>query len=459
VKALTFGFARRHGGGTLKGLSEEQPLPPISIDTRTLKQGEIFWTLQGKRNGQEFIFDAQGRGASAVVVGESWWKENSDTAQRIPAAWIVPDTLHTLQVIAKAWRNELAIPLVAVTGSNGKTSTKEFIGRALGAKFSVGTTIGNLNNHIGVPLSVLSLRAEHEIAVIEMGANHPAEIDFLCGIAMPTDGLITSIGRAHLEGFGDIEQVAAAKGELFDFLAESGRAFVPLSDGHCVQASEKVKRRVGYGFESRPAYWRETYYQGRQLQLAEDARPVFQFMDTEVRLQLSGKFWARAALAALTIAVTFGVEPARAAQAVASWRGISGRTQIRRLHDMTLIDDTYNANPDSMRSALELLCDLSGQRHIAVLGDMSELGTHAEEEHRQLGKDIARLRINKLYCLGALSSMMAEEARNAGTDAWHTEKSGELIDRLRKDLVRGDTVLFKASRSVALDEVINALMV
>jgi UDP-N-acetylmuramoyl-tripeptide--D-alanyl-D-alanine ligase len=443
----------------LKGLSEEQPLPPISIDTRTLKQGEIFWTLQGKRNGQEFIFDAQGRGASAVVVGESWWKENSDTAQRIPAAWIVPDTLHTLQVIAKAWRNELAIPLVAVTGSNGKTSTKEFIGRALGAKFSVGTTIGNLNNHIGVPLSVLSLRAEHEIAVIEMGANHPAEIDFLCGIAMPTDGLITSIGRAHLEGFGDIEQVAAAKGELFDFLAESGRAFVPLSDGHCVQASEKVKRRVGYGFESRPAYWRETYYQGRQLQLAEDARPVFQFMDTEVRLQLSGKFWARAALAALTIAVTFGVEPARAAQAVASWRGISGRTQIRRLHDMTLIDDTYNANPDSMRSALELLCDLSGQRHIAVLGDMSELGTHAEEEHRQLGKDIARLRINKLYCLGALSSMMAEEARNAGTDAWHTEKSGELIDRLRKDLVRGDTVLFKASRSVALDEVINALMV
>lgn len=126
---------------------------------------------------------------------------------------------------------------------------------------------------------------------------------------------------------------------------------------------------------------------------------------------------------------------------------------------MTLIDDTYNANPDSMRSALELLCDLSGQRHIAVLGDMSELGTHAEEEHRQLGKDIARLRINKLYCLGALSSMMAEEARNAGTDAWHTEKSGELIDRLRKDLVRGDTVLFKASRSVALDEVINALMV
>jgi len=459
VKGLTFGFAQRHGGGTLKGLSEKQPLPPISIDTRTLKQGEIFWTLQGRRDGQEFIFDALGRRASAVVISESWWEKNSDAAQRIPVAWIVPEQLHTLQAVAKAWRNELTIPLVAVTGSNGKTSTKDLIGRALGAKYSVGTTVGNLNNLIGVPLSLLSLRAEHEIAVIEMGANHPGEIELLCRIAMPTDGLITSIGRAHLEGFGNIEQVAAAKGELFDFLAESGRAFVPLSDSHCVQASEKVKRRVGYGFEPPPAHWKETYFQGRQLQLTEEARPVFQFMDTEVQLRLSGKFWARAALAALTIAATFGVEPARAAKAVASWQGISGRTQIRRLHDMTLIDDTYNANPDSMRSALELLCDLSGQRHIAVLGDMGELGTHAEAEHRQLGKDIASLRINKLYCLGALSSMMAEEARNAGTDAWHTEKSEELIDRLRKDLVRGDTVLFKASRSVALDEVINALMV
>jgi UDP-N-acetylmuramoyl-tripeptide--D-alanyl-D-alanine ligase len=458
VKALTFGFAQHHGGGSLKGLSERQPLPSISIDTRTLKKGEAFWALQGRKDGQEFIFDAQAHGASAVVVSESWWQKNPEAAQKIQTAWIVPDTLQALQSVAKAWRNELGIPLIAITGSNGKTSTKELIGQALRAKFSVGTTVGNLNNHIGVPLSLLSLRAEHEIAVIEMGANHPGEIGFLCTIALPTDGLITSIARAHLEGFGDIEKVAAAKGELFQYLAKSGRAFVPVSDSRCVRVSEKVKHRIGYGFESQPTDWRDIYYQGKQLRLAEDAHPIFQFLNTEVRLQLSGKFWARAALAALIIADAFGVEPALAVKAVASWQGISGRTQIRRLHDMTFIDDTYNANPDSMRSALELLRDLSGQRHIAVLGDMGELGLHAEEEHRLLGREIAGMRLNKLYCLGQLSGLMAEEARNAGTDVWHTEKPEELIDRLRKDLARGDTVLFKASRSMALDGVINALM-
>ncbi|MFH1011117.1 MAG: UDP-N-acetylmuramoyl-tripeptide--D-alanyl-D-alanine ligase [bacterium] len=457
MKTLTFGFGLKHCGGHFKGILEQEAIPPISIDSRTLKSGEMFWTLKGTRDGQAFVFDALGRGARAIVVSEDWWKENSTAAQRIAAAWIVPDRLAALQILARAWRSELKIPLIAITGSNAKTTTKELVGRALAVKYFVRTSTGNLNNHIGVPLSLLSLRAEHEISVIEMGANHLGEIKFLCDIAQPTDGLITSIGRAHLEGFGDVEQVAAAKSELFLFLAENGRAFVPVEDSRCVRASEKVKRRIGFGFRPKPDGWKETYYAGENLQITEEAYPIFRFRGTEVRLHLHGKFWARPALAAMTIAATFEVDAAAAADAIAAWQGTPGRTQLRRFQNMTLIDDTYNANPDSMRCALELLCDLSGKRHIAVLGDMAELGPHAEKEHRDLGRDIAHLGIDKLYCLGTLSNIMAEEARKAGADAWHAEGREELVDRLRKDLTQGDTVLFKASRCMAFDEVIHTL--
>jgi UDP-N-acetylmuramoyl-tripeptide--D-alanyl-D-alanine ligase len=459
VNTLTLGFALKHCGGSLQGISEHETIPPISIDSRTLKPREIFWSLKGIRDGQDFVLDALKRGAKAVVVAEKWWKENTAIAQSIPAAWVVSDRLNALQTLAKAWRREFNIPLIAVTGSHAKTTTKELIRRALGAKYLVGASVGNLNNHIGVPLSLLTLRAEHEISVIEMGANHPGEIAFLCEIANPTDGLITSIGRAHLEGFGDIEQVAAAKGELFRFLGDSGRAFVPVEDLRCLRASDGVKRRVGFGFCPKPASWKDIYYTGEDLRLTDEAFPVFRFADTEVHLRLHGRFWARAALAAMTIAVSFEVEAAAAAEAIAKWEGISGRAQLRRFHDMTFIDDTYNANPDSMRSALELLCELSGKRHIAVLGDMAELGAHAEEEHRDLGRELAHLGIDRLYCLGASASLIAEEAGRAGAETWHTEKRDELIARLRKDLGAGDTVLFKASRCMALDEVMNALFV
>ncbi len=458
MKALTFDFACRHGGGKLVGISQEQALPPISIDTRTLKPGEIFWTLKGKRDGQEFVFDAIRRGANGVVVSESWWKETQAASKKIPAAWVVPDRLRTLQTVANAWRRELGMPIVAITGSNGKTTTKELVLRTLSSQLAAGGTAGNQNNHIGVPLSLLSLRAEHQVGVIEMGANHEGEIKFLCEMAEPTDGLITSIGRAHLEGFKDIERVAAAKGELFSFLAKDGRAFVPVEDSRCVQLSQQVRKRIGFGFHPRPDEWDGIYYEGKQLELMADACASFRFAGMEVRLTVPGKFWARTALAALTIAAAFGVETARAAEAITAWQGIPGRTQIRRLPDMTFIDDTYNANPESMRVALELLRDLSGKRRIAVLGDMAELGTHAEKEHRDLGRDIGSLKIGKLYCLGMLSQLTAEEARSAGVDAWHTKKVEELIDRLRQDLTKGDTVLFKASRSMALDEVVKALV-
>lgn len=459
MKALTFDFARHHGGGTLIGISEKRPLSSISIDSRTLEPGEIFWTLKGKRDGQEFIPEAIGRGASAAVVSESWWKESPDAPQKIPAAWVVSNRLGTLQAVATAWRRELGIPLIAITGSNGKTATKELVLRALGTELPVGGTIGNFNTDIGVPLSLLSLRAEHRIAVIEMGANHRGEIEFLCKMVQPTDGLITSIGRAHLEGFTDIEQVAAAKGELFSFLAEGGRAFVPVEDARVARLSKQVKRRVGFGFHPPPADWKGIYHEAKQLHLTGEAHAVFHFSNMEVQLSLPGRFWARAALAALAIAATFGVKGTHAAKAVASWQGIPGRTQIRRLPNMTLIDDTYNANPDSMRAALELLGDLSGRRRIAVLGDMAELGAQAEREHRDLGQDIANLKIHRLYCLGMLSGLTAEEARNAGVEAWHTERAEELVDRLRQDLAQGDTVLFKASRCMALDEVVKALVI
>ncbi|MBM3324154.1 MAG: hypothetical protein FJY66_00640, partial [Calditrichaeota bacterium] len=261
----------------------------------------------------------------------------------------------------------------------------------------------------------------------------------------------------HLEGFGDIEQVAAAKSELYHFLAEKGRAFVPVEDSRCVRASEKVKRRVGFGFRPKPDGWKENYYAGENLRITEEAYPIFRFEGTEVRLHLHGKFWARPALAAMTIAASFEVDAAAAADAIAVWQGTPGRTQLRRFQNMTLIDDTYNANPDSMRCALELLCDLSGKRHIAVLGDMAELGPHAEKEHRALGQDIAHLGIDKLYCLGTLSGVLAEEARKAGADAWHTETRAQLVEHLRNELIQGDTVLFKASRCMAFDEVIHAL--
>ena len=235
-------------------LDPNTELGPLSIDTRTLHRGDVFWALKAQRDGHDFVGDAFARGAKAAVVCETW--KTSAGAAAIRERLIgVQDTYRDLQPAARAWRENLSFPVIGVTGTNGKTSTKDLIRRVLSLSAPAAGTEDNLNNEIGVPLTVLSIRQDSGFAVFEMGASHSGDIRLLCNICRPTHGLVTSIAKAHLEGFGDVATVASTKGELYDFVADNGVAFVPTDDERCRTVSAACRRRIGYGFRAPAEGW------------------------------------------------------------------------------------------------------------------------------------------------------------------------------------------------------------
>ncbi len=443
-----------------------------STDSRSLTTGDVFVALRGERfDGHDFIARVAPL-ASAAVVDVRW----ADAQTRFPALplVVVDDTLEAYGRIATAHRERFDIPVVAIAGSNGKTTTKDLVAQVLATRYRVLATEGNLNNLIGVPATMLRIAPEHEVAVIEIGTNMPGEIARLCDVLRPTHGLITNIGREHLELLGSIEGVAAEEGSLFGFLAHTGgTAFVNGDDPHLRTLARQVRSRIVYGRRGR------VDVRGTVLGLDEACRPKLRITDrrgtkertTDTQLGTPGMHTAFNALAAATVGLGLKVPITKVARALREFRPLNYRSGYGRLafetlsNGVRLLNDTYNANPESMTVALETLAAMrpgNEGRRIAVLADMRELGIHSAREHRSIG-----LRIAEGIGGVDVALFFGTEMRRAcralqSSDAWsgsarYFRDRETLAEHLRRILLPTDVVLIKGSRGLEMEKVITQL--
>ena len=419
----------------------------VSTDSRQPQPGTLFFALNGPSfRGADFASQALQKGARHAVV------DDTALAATDPARYtFAPDPLLALQALAHEHRRQFAIPVLAITGSNGKTTTKELLTAVLARQLRVLATIGNLNNHIGVPLTLLRLRAgEHDVAVVEMGANHRGEIASYCVYAEPTHGLITNIGKAHLEGFGGAEGVALGKGELFDYLARTGgTAFVNTLDARLPGLAAAVPTRLSY---PGPA---DTY---PATLLAADPAVALRLADgTDVAAQLTGDYNFPNLAAAAAVGQHFGISTDNIAAALARYNPQNNRSQLlRTTAGNELVLDAYNANPSSMAAALRSFAArpaAAGQPKLAILGDMFELGDESAREHADIGHLLADLPIDSVVLIGP--EMRLAHAKNS--DAHYFLTKAEAADWLRTHPVRGRQVLVKGSRGMALETLVELL--
>jgi UDP-N-acetylmuramoyl-tripeptide--D-alanyl-D-alanine ligase len=418
----------------------------VSTDSRQPQPGTLFFALNGPSfRGAAFAPQALEKGARHAVV------DDADLAATDPARYtFAPDPLLALQELAHHHRQQFDVPVLAITGSNGKTTTKELLTAVLAQKFRVLATIGNLNNHIGVPLTLLRLRqGEHDFAVIEMGANHQGEIAAYCEWARPTHGLITNIGKAHLEGFGGPEGVAKGKGELFNFLARTdGTAFVNTLDPKLPGLAAAVAKRLT--FPNATDNYAATL-------LAADPAVVMRLSDgTDVAAQLTGDYNFPNLAAAAAVGRHFGIATDKVAKALAHYNPQNNRSQLLRTAHNDLLLDAYNANPSSMAAALRSFAArpaAAGQPKLAILGDMFELGDDSAAEHRQLGQLLAELNLPAVLLIGPEMKAAAE----AAGQAHHFSTKAEAAEWLKQQPIRGQQVLVKGSRGMALETLVELL--
>jgi UDP-N-acetylmuramoyl-tripeptide--D-alanyl-D-alanine ligase len=440
-------------GGRLHGA--DAPFDSVSTDTRSLQPGQLFFALKGgSTDGAAFVGEAARRGAAGAVV---------NARQSAPVSQVeVPDTRLALGQFARAWRRRFAIPLVGVTGSNGKTTVKEMIAAILrahcgGDPDAVLMTWGNLNNEVGLPLTLLWLNATHRAAVIEMGAARRGDIAYLAGIAAPTVAVVTNAGRAHLAGFGSIEDVAATKGELFESLAATGTAIINRDDRFFASWWERSagRGRVTFGLHAAADFRAEDIAHANGAAGPEMTfRMVTPAGNLPVRLAMAGGHNVVNALAAAAAAAAAGATPDAIAAGLAAMRNVPGR--LRRIPaecGAMVFDDTYNANPGSVRAAIQFLGGLPGERML-VLGDMAELGPGSAALHREMGELARQAGIEQLLCTGP-DSRAAAEAFGPGAE-WH-ETQPALVAAVRRRLRSGAVVLVKGSRCMAMERVVQAL--
>lgn len=432
----------------------------VSTDSRTVERGQAFVAIRGERlDGHDFLSTAIQRSAAAIVVEARWVLQNATMMASIHVPRLVVDnTVQALGALARLHRRRFSIPVIAVGGSNGKTTTKEMIRTVLEQRYRVLATQGNLNNHIGVPHTLFKLDKDHEAAVIEMGTNHAGEIAYLCSVAEPTHGLITNIGREHLEHFGSVSGVAHAEGELFAWIGgRKGTAFVNADDARIVSMTRRLKQKVTFGFRSRFAHVR-----GSRPTLDEQGRSRFQARKAagrsfDIEVPIPGVHNAANALAAAAIGLTLKVPSGSVAKALARFQAASKRMQTMQIMGATVLNDAYNANPDSMLAALATLGAIQTQgKRIAVLADMLELGTSAEKAHRAIGRALKKNGIDHVLAYGPLARHVVDAATSRV--ALHYDNKNVLAEHLKKLIAPGDVVLVKGSRGMQMEDIVTSLM-
>ncbi len=439
-------------GQLLQGESA-RAITRVSIDSRALQPGDLFVAVHGENfDGHHFVEQAAERGAAGAIVDASFVGE-------LPLSFCViqvDDTLAALQAIASRYRASLPLRVVGITGSSGKTSTKDFTAAVLSEKFRVVKTVGNFNNHIGLPLTILQASEADEIGVFEMGMNHPGEIAPLAAIAAPEIAIITNIGEAHIEFMGSRAGIALEKGRLAEALPAHGTLVMNAADDFSASIAERTKAATlltGITDDGRVAVRAtllETGFEGsRFLVQTRNGEAV------EVSLPVPGIHMVENALLAIAVGSVLGVPLAAAATGLAQSRLTKGRLEQKTVRGIHFLDDSYNANPDSMRAALRTLVSLpSTGARIAVLGRMGELGAEAERGHRAVGEAAARAGIAALIAVGAEAGWIAEAARAAGlAEVHHVPDTAAAAELLARRAAPGDLVLIKGSRSARMERV------
>lgn len=412
----------------------------ICTDSRECKNGDLFISILGsKLNGNNFLKEVERKGAHAALVPN---KENNVDIQQI----IVEDPKDSIAQVANEWRNQFDISIIAITGSNGKTSTKDLLVHVLSKKFNVHATKGNFNTSIGLPLTLLELNELHDISVIELGANQKGDIKNLCEISNPTHGLITNISPAHYEGFGSIGAIIKTKGALFEYL-KNGTSFVNMADDN-VASIKTSGVKISYGTTPDCDFLADIRREkNRNLSIAINNKKIL-----SASKNLS---FIKNSIAVFSVAKTFGIKTKEIKSQLKSFSPPSGRCQIKNFDKITVIDDTYNANLVSCMAALEYLKALNvGGRKIFVFGDMLELGELSKKEHFKVGEKCKDLNLDLVYTFG-IESKVTNSVLIGSIQNSHFVSRSNLISKLKQTLIPGDQVLFKGSRGMAMENIIS----
>jgi len=436
--------------------------PNVAIDSREITEGGIFIALKGERtDGHRYIDAVFQQGACWAMVNRAWYEAAGSPEPPAGKGFIITtDTVLGLQRLASMYRNTFSIPVIAIGGSNGKTTTKEMVAAVFGTAFTVTMSQGNRNNHIGVPLTLLQLRRESSIAVVEVGINHPDEMAELAALVHPTHALLTNIGHEHLEFLIDLDGVAAAELQLFDYLqANGGTAFINLDDERITAAATKLSVQEGYASSQQ----RGALCWADSVSVERDGRLTFLLVSEQatekVTLNFTGKHNGINAVAAATVGLHFGLplslirKGLEALLPVAGWK----RLEVMDAAGLRILNDTYNANSDSMRLAIDALCDMPCDgRRVAVLADMLELGVAGDVEHKRIGEYLRQQPVDRLFTFGEKAELICRQCPDICR--CHVDSHEALLHALLGELCDGDAVLFKGSRGMKLEQVVEALV-
>ena len=416
--------------------------PKITTDSRDIPKNSIFFALKGENfDGNKYAEDAIKKGASFAVVDDIKYKMDERFL-------LTGNVLSTLQELALYHRMQLDLTVIGITGTNGKTTTKELISRVLKSQFNTKATRGNLNNHIGVPLTLLSLTDKQEFAVVEMGANHQGEIEQLCKIANPDFGIITNIGKAHLEGFGSFKGVIKTKGELYNFLRKkNGKIFIN-SDNKILTEISKDIEKIPYGTNH------SNFCKGRLIKSNPFVSLEYQVKNgkDQINSKLYGSYNFENILAAIAIGKYFGISSPNVKTAIESYEPANNRSQILETGSNTVIMDAYNANPTSMKAAIDSFAESDYNNKMLILGDMLELGKESYNEHKEILQMITKFGITDVILVGPV---FCDVAKNSGFKCFNN--SVDASDYLKNSQISGKAILLKASRGIRLETIVKYL--
>ena len=422
----------------------------VRTDSRTLKRGELFVALRGENfDGHNFVEAVAKASAAGAIVESNWKGELPDTFALIRAE----DTLQAYQELAANYRRSLSLKVVAITGSNGKTSTKDFAAAVLARRFRVTKTEGNFNNHVGLPRTILEATSRHEVAVWEIGMNHPGEVAALARLAMPDVSIVTNIGVAHIEFMGSLEAIAAEKGALAEAVGAQGTVILNADDPFTNSISARTRSKVLLAGTTAGTIRASEISQsesGTDFTILEGAHRC------RAQLPVPGLHMVQNALLAVAAGRVFGLSLEDCAAGLVAAPLTKARLQIKEIQGVHFLDDSYNANPDSMKAALHTLVELDADgKRIAVLGEMRELGSESEHGHREVGETAAALKVDHLITIGNVAATIAQAAERAGlgksTAVQSTSEAAELLSEIAAP---GDLVLIKGSRAARTEEVI-----
>lgn len=411
----------------------------ISTDSRKIEKGCVFVALKGEHfDGNDFAYQVACDNIASCVIAD---RKDLPSHERL---FIVEDSLTTLQQLARFHREQCNIPVIGITGTNGKTTTKELVAAVLSKKFNTVFTQGNFNNHLGVPLSLLRIKLETEIAVIEMGANHPKEIDFLCSIAQPDFGIITNIGKAHIEGFGSFEGVVKTKKELYDYIKEhKGELFVNKDNSLLMQLAADISHK--------------TYGNDKDADInasiaSSDPYLSINWNDRTINTHLVGEYNFENILAAISVGYHFNIKEDDIIQAIEDYTPTNNRSQFIKSDKNEIVMDAYNANPVSMNQAIRNFRKISHDNALLILGDMRELGNESENEHRNIIKLIEELGFRDVILVGDEFMKVSKE-----TPYISFSNVEELINHIEKQIISGKKILIKGSNGIHLEKILNIL--